>query len=372
MKIKIHQKDLLRTLNILEKGLPNRTVIESLKGIKIETKKDEVRFMASKSELAISYTLTTQKDDIEIIEQGSSLVSGSHLINIIRKLNTNYINLETKNNELHIQTGHSHIELIEYELSSYPLINFALSGAQEFTLSKSIFQEGYDKTKYSISDNQLKQILTGVNFNFSDDQLVVSSTDSLRMTYFKIPYENNLDINLTISKHILQSVIKILDLIDDEEIKVVYANSQFVIKTESLLLKSKLIDGDFPQIEKLIPQVITYSYEAKATDIVEALERVVLLTDKNESVVTANLKDNQLYLSSFHKALGGIEEICIIKNLKGNPFKIAFDPRFILEAIYTFNTEDLLFEFVDEVSGFVVKPSETDDLINVISPIRMI
>src|SRR5699024_10308298 len=108
----------------------------------------------------------------------------------------------------------------------------------------------------------------------------------------------------TISKNILQDLIHIFDLVEDEEFELNFSNSQFVIKTKNIQIKSKLIDGEFPEIEKLIPTNISFSYEINARELANALERVVLLTDRNESVVTAKVEQNNLNLSSFHKFLG--------------------------------------------------------------------
>lgn len=374
MKFKLHQQDLINTVTILEKALGQKTVIESLRGIKIECHQDKIVFIASKSEIAITHTLFQEEHELEIERTGSALISGIHFSNIVRKLNSNTIELEQIENTLHIKTPKSHIELLGYDLNSYPYINFELPEAQTITVDKKLFQLAYKKNKYSISKNQMKPILTGINYNFTKNQLKVSSTDSLRMTFFlaDIEQESTIEKDITIAKHIISDINKILDLIEDEQIDLVVSNNQILIKTPNLTVKSRLLDGDFPKMEKVIPKTSSFSFELESSVLSNALNRVLLLTDKDESVVTATFHNDLIKLTSSHQFLGGIEETCPIEKIQGSPFSIAFDPQFVIDAIATIDSDILKLEFVDEVSGFCVKGNDSDQILNIISPIRMV
>lgn len=371
MKIKIHQQDLLLSVSIIETALPQKTVIESLKAIKIEATKEEIIFTASKSELAITYKLNAIDNAIEIIETGTMLVSGTHFINIIKKLATNTVTLEKIDTTLHIRAPKTHIELLGYDITTYPFINFDLSESESFKINKDLFKEAYQKNKYAISKNQMKQIMTGINYKFTKNQFKVSSTDSLRMTFFSKDYSFETEKDITISKHIIQDLNKILDYTSEEEITLHISNNQILVKTQNLTIKSRLLDGEFPPIESIIPKTTTFSYEIQSKELKNALDRVLLLTDKDESVVTATFEDRIVNLTSSHQMLGGIEEAIGIDKLIGSPFSIAFDPQFVLDAIDTIDDDILLMEFVDEVSGFCIKGSTNKEVLNIISPIRM-
>lgn len=371
MKIKINQQELLNTLNILDKAINSKSVIESLKGIKIEVKEDEVIFTASKNSLAIIVNLNKNNTDLEIFETGSSIVSGIHFINVIKKLSASYINLETEGSILHIKSKKTHIQLNGYELDSYPLINFKLEEPINFNFKKELFHNIYNINKFSVSIKPIKPVFTGINFNFKEDYLLVTSTDSLRITYNKLNNFDNIKTQFTIGKNTMQDLTRICDYIEDEDLEFNISNNQLILKTNNVQVKARLLDGDYPDVEAILPKNTNFSYELDRKDILTALDRIVLLTDKEESVVSANVINNNLELKSNHKFLGGIEEFCSIKNLKGNPFEIYFDPIFVFEALQTIESDFVVFEFIDEVSGFLITDVENRNIINIISPIRI-
>ncbi len=371
MKIKIHQSDLNKALNIVEKALSSKNVIESLKGIKIKVDNDQIVFLASKSEIAIEYKLNINDVDLEIFETGSFIVPGFYFINIIRKINSNYITIETINKSIKIQSNKSNIELICFDNDSYPLINFELTGSIKLNMNKNLIEQTFNKTKYAISNNPINPILTGINYNFKDDYLKIYTTDSLRMIYYKMDYKEENEVSFTIHKSLMQDIIKVLSYEDDEIIKLEVNQSQCLINSANLNIKIRLLEGNFPNIEKIIPSSSTFNYIVEKEDLYESLQRVILLTERNESVVVASISDNVLTLKSSHKFLGTIEEYTKIFDLKGNPFEIAFDPYFVLDSLNTIDRKDVKLEFTDEISGFVIKDPENDNVINIISPIRL-
>ncbi len=371
MKINIHQSDLNKALNIVEKSLSSKSVIESLKGIKISVTENDITFLSSKSEIAIEYKANLNDIDIEVEEIGDIIVPGFHFINIIRKMNSNYIKLYQEGNKLNIYANKSHIELIGFDKNSYPHISFDLTEANRIKMNKEILRDAYNKTKYVISQNPINQILTGINFNFINNQLKVYSTDSLRMTFYKRDFPIDKDVSFTVNKSLLSDVNKILEYFNEEDIVLSFNDNQCLIKNNNIKLKLRLLDGNFPNIEKIIPQEITFSYNINKANLLESLQRIVLLTDRNESVVQAKISNNELELSSSHKYLGTIEESFNITNLKGSGFSIAFDPYFMIDALATIEEEEVLMEFIDEISGFIIKNPNNDNIINVISPIRL-
>ena len=177
--------------------------------------------------------------------------------------------------------------------------------------------------------------------------------------------------SFTISKNLMQDINKILEIFDDEEILFKINENQCLIVNEKLKIKTRILDGNFPNIQKIIPTTSTFSYSIKKVELSEALSRVVLLTEKDESVVSATVDSSLLKLKSSHKFLGAIEEHCQINQLQGNSFKIAFDPKFVLDALHTISGDTVRFEFIDEISGFIIKNVDNSEIINVVSPIRI-
>ncbi|WOO86405.1 DNA polymerase III subunit beta [Mollicutes bacterium LVI A0039] len=368
MEIIIKQRELLKALNIVEKAISSKTIIESLKGIKIIAKNNSLTFIASKTELAIEYVL----EDVNVTEEGTIVVFGSQFINIVKKLtdDESEIKIHTENNLVILQTETSKVSLVTLNVYDYPEINFD-SKDQSVIVPKKLLQKAYSKTKYSIATNTAKVLLTAINLRFTEEELRAASTDSKRLAFVTLDPVPGLDLEMNISKFLYQDIIRVLDLIAAQEV-VLYKNTkQIQIECKNLKIKGRLIDGEYPMVENLIPSRSNYSFEIASATLLSALDKVQSLSDKSNSVVTIEHVDGKLLIKFFIQELGGIEEFVAIENIEGNPFKIAFDPVYVIDALHSIAKEQVKLSFEAETSAFQINGVASDDNIQVISPIRM-
>lgn len=368
MEIIIKQRELLNALNIVDKAISSKTIIESLKGIKIIAKGNSLTFIASKTELAIEYKL----DNVNISEEGTIIVYGSQFINIVKKLTDNEtdIKIHTENNLVILQTETSKVSLITLNVFDYPEINFD-SKDESVVVPKSLLQKAYNKTKYSIATNTAKVLLTSINLSFTEENLRAASTDSKRLSFVTLDPVAGLELDMNISKFLYQDIIKVLEQVDVKEVNLFKNNKQIQIECPNLKLKGRLIDGDYPQVENLIPSRTNYSFEISGPALLSALDKVQSLSDKSNSVVTIEHIDGRLLIKFFIQELGGIEEFVEISNIEGNPFKIAFDPGYVVDALHSISNDTVKISFEAETSAFQMNGLDSDDNIQVISPIRM-
>jgi DNA polymerase-3 subunit beta len=368
MKFKIQRQEITKAVNIIKEALPNKTVIESLKGIKIEATNEKIIFTASRQDVIITYTATS---NFEIDTPGVSIIPGSYLITIINKSEENLFEFSQESGTTTVKTRKSKMKLVEYDSSSYPDVKFDLEKGTKIAVPVQILKAAYSQTKYSVAQNNLKPILTGLNFKFNVDGLVVGSTDARRLSISTFKNENNDDVEFTIYKNLLGSIIKILDTLNLEEINLVTDQNQITVDAGSVQMKGRLLEGKFPDIERLIPSVTSYKYEVESKKLLAVLEKIQLLSDRDNGNVTTKIKEGNLLLEAYFKELGGIEEICSIDNLIGNPFSISFDPKFLIDAVHAIDKERLVLEFVDEISVFLITGIDSRDNIQIIAPIRL-
>lgn len=368
MEIIIKQRELLNALNIVDKAISSKTIIESLKGIKIIAKNDTLTFIASKSELAIEYKL----ENINIASEGSIVVYGTQFTNIVKKLTDNEteIKIHTENNLVILQTDTSKVSLITLNVYDYPEMNFDTTD-EIVTVPKSLLQKAYNKTKYSISTNTSKIILTAINLEFSAQSLRAASTDSKRLSFVTLDPVPGLDLTMNISKFLYQDIIKVLDLVDVKDVQLYKNNKQIQIESPNLKLKGRLIDGDYPVVENLIPARCNYSFEVSGPKLLTALDKVQSLSDKSNNVVTIEHIDGKMLIKFFIQELGGIEEFVEVDNIEGTPFKIAFDPGYVSDALHSISNDVVKISFEAETSAFQINSIKNEDNIQVISPIRM-
>ncbi len=369
MEITIKQRDLLHALNIVEKALSNKTLIESLKGIKIIAKDKTLTFITSKTELAIEYKI----ENVDITNEGTIVVLGQQFINVIKKItdNESNIHLYTENNLIILQTPTSKVSLITLNTLDYPEIAFDEKIDNNFTVPTNVLKKAYHKTKYSITTNTAKIVLTAINLKFTKENLVAASTDSKRLSYVKLDPIANLEEEMNISKTLYSDIIKVLELVNVKEVIMKKNNKQLQINCPNLKLKGRLIDGEYPEVKNLIPTNFNYSFEINSTTLLNALDKVSSLSDKINNVVTINYIDGKLLIKFFIQELGGIEELVEIDNVEGNPFVIAFDPTYVIDALNSLSAKNVRLSFEAETSAFMISNVDSEDNIQIISPIRM-
>ena len=237
--------------------------------------------------------------------------------------------------------------------------------------NKDILKESYNKVKYSVSNSNIKPILTGINYKINNDSLKVSSTDARRLSLTTFDFITNTEGEFTIFRPLLGILIKILEFTEHKEINLFYNSNQIIIEDGDTILKARLIEGNYPDITRLVPNEFKFSFNVDARKIYSILEKITILSDRDNGNVTLEIKDSQLIVKSYFKELGAIEEICNIDSLNGNPFNISFDPRFLMDSINSIGEDNINLGFVDEISPFKIVGLDKTDNIQIISPIRM-
>ena len=367
MHIKITRTELLKAINITEKAIQSHVVIESLKGIKIKAEQGKVTFTAQKDDLAIEYVI---EENLSVVTEGEIIVPSSYLGIIVKKTIEEEFEILNEENVIFLKTKKSKIKLTGYDISSYPVVNFNLD-EMPITLSTDFFVNGFNKTKYSATEDAIKPILKGINFKFSNNVLTLGSSDAKRISIMKYNINSSNDLEFTLGKTIYSDLTKILEIIKTKTINIKSNGSQLLIEADQIVIRAKLLDGEYPNLERVIPTQNRFSFEVKTNDIQIVLEKILYLSSKEKGNVTINIDNDLLVLSSIFKDLGTIEEKVAIIGLQGSPFKISFDPRFLIEAIQALNCEEIYLQFVDEISGFIVKEKNGDNVLHVISPIRL-
>lgn len=368
MKFIISQEQLFNSLSIMEQAINSKTVIDVLKGIKITAKNEKIEFLSSKADLALDYNIKCE----EITQEGSVIVYGTQFINIIKNLRNEEktLLLYKQDNLLIVETKNSKIKLVTLPNEDYPDTYFS-SNSKLVTINKKFLNSAYAKAKYSVANNPSKITLTGINIDFTKENCQISSTDSRRLSLIKmdaIPDYNN---SLNIGKNVFGDIVKVLSIIEETDIRLSQDNTQLYIETDSLKLKARVLDGNFPNVFALIPNNINFSFIIDSEIILGALSMMRAMSEKNNNVVTLEYINNDLYIKFFAQEFGAIEEKIIVENLEGSPFKIAFDPLFIIDSLHSLASDKVKFSFEAETSAFKLEDPLNDNNIQVVSPIRI-
>lgn len=373
MKLTIKKDLLLDALNKVSKAISTKNLIPVLAGIKFELKKKKLTLTASDNDITIQTSIeSNSEEDFTIESEGSIIIQGKYILDIVRKLPDKYINIEVVDElKILIYTENSEFNLNGISESEYPNIGLEES-KKKINISVGTLKNIVNQTAFASSNEESKPVLTGINFNIVGNILECNSTDSYRLArkIVKLSKESEGNYNIVIPSHNLLEFSRILN--DDEsEIELHIFNNKILFKTGNLKFESRLINGTYPNTSNLLPDDSFLIVSTKLNDFYDVIDRVSILTsDKEKNIVTLETNGDTLILRSSSAEIGRVEEKMPISKNNSNDIKISFSAKYMMEALKSFSTEVVDIHFVGEIKPILIKSSEDDSLTQLVLPIR--
>ena len=373
MKFTIKKDLLLEALNKVSRAISTKNLIPVLAGIKFELKKKKLTLTASDNDITIQTSIeSTSDEDFKIENEGSIIIQGKYILDIVRKLPDKYINIEVVDElKIVIYTENSEFNLNGISESEYPNIGLEES-KKKVNVNASVFKTIVNQTAFASSNEESKLVLTGINFNIVGDILECNSTDSYRLArkVVKLDKESEENYNIVIPSHNIVEFCKILSE-DDEIVELHIFNNKILFKTGNLKFESRLINGTYPNTSNLLPDDSLLVVSTKLADFYDVIDRVSILTsDKEKNIVTLETTDEWLILRSSSAEIGRVEEKMPITKNNSENIKISFSAKYMMEALRSFSTETVDIHFVGEIKPILIKSNEDTTLTQLVLPIR--
>ena len=373
MKFTIKKELLLNALNKVSKAISTKNLIPVLAGIKFELKKKKLTLTASDNDITIQTTIdSTNEDDFKVEQEGSIIIQGKYVLDIVRKLPDKYINIEVVDElKILIYTENSEFNLNGISESEYPNIGLEES-KKKVSINASVFKDIVNQTAFASSNEESKPVLTGINFNIVGDVLECNSTDSYRLArkVVKLTGASEENYNIVIPSHNILEFSRIIDE-EDGDIELHIFNNKILFKTGNLKFESRLINGTYPNTSNLLPDSSYLVVSTNLNAFYDVIDRVSILTsDKEKNIVTLETRGDILVLKSSSVEIGRVEEKMPISKNNDEDIKISFSAKYMMEALKSFSTETVDIHFVGEIKPILIKSSEDETLTQLVLPIR--
>ena len=373
MKLTIKKDLLLDALNKVSKAISTKNLIPVLAGIKFELKKKKLTLTASDNDITIQTSINCNSDeDFTVESEGSIIIQGKYVLDIVRKLPDKYINIEVVDElKILIYTENSEFNLNGISESEYPNIGLEES-KKKVNIKAGIFKNIINQTAFASSNEESKPVLTGINFNIVGDVLECNSTDSYRLArkVVKLDGISEENYNIVIPSHNVVEFSKILGD-DEEDVEIHIFSNKVLFKAGNLKFESRLINGTYPNTSNLLPDDSFLVISTNLSDFYDVIDRVSILTsDKEKNIVTLETNGNMLVLRSSSAEIGRVEEKMPISKNNNEDIKISFSAKYMMEALKSFSTETVDIHFVGEIKPILIKSTEDETLTQLVLPIR--
>lgn len=374
MKFTVNRNLFLDNLNNVMHAISSRATIPILSGIKLNLSEDELLLTGSDTDISIEIKIPVS-EDLTVGSTGSIVLPARFFSEIIRRLPGKEFSLEVKESfQTQIISENSEFTINGLDANNYPRLP-EIPDESSFIISGKTFREIINETQFAVATQESRLVLTGVHFDFGPERIHAVATDSHRLSSRALTLENGpqAKTDLIIPGKSLLELARIIGE-TDPEIKVCPGENQVLFEIGNILFYSRLLEGSYPDTERLIPSESTTSVEFDLAELSSALDRASLLTHAGRNNVvdlTLDTENQTAKLSGESAEIGNVEEDVAFKKLEGKNLKISFNPDYLRDALRASVTDSVVMEFTQPLRPFTVNPDKDDiDFVQLITPVR--
>ena len=381
MKFSINRQVLIKHLSDVQRAISSRTTIPILTGVKISADENGIVLSGSDSDISIETLIPVSEENnqIEIHTQGGIVLPARFFSEIVKKLADEKITIEVKDHfQTNITSAKASFTINGIDVNNYP--NFPVIDSNEvITLPTALFKQVIQHTVIATSTQESRPILTGVNMTIKDGKLTAVATDSHRLSQRIISIaapESQLEKNYNV---IIpgKSLVELSRIVENQPtIEMMITENQVLFKAENVYFYSRLLEGYYPDTNRLIPASSSTQIVLNAYDLLQATDRASLLSHEGKNnVVKLSIDSNKVELSGNSPEVGNVEESLAYQSASGDQLIISFNPDYMKDALRTFGQQDVQVNFTSAVRPFTVVPADREDendnsFIQLITPVR--
>ena len=327
------------------------------------------------SNVKISYMATIDVSENLIINKtGIVLINTKPLNDIVKKIDEKTINLKiVEENILTIQGKKVNVNLNILSTSEYSEPVFDLKNGKEIILNFENFKKYLQKVNFIINDQEKRIVLTGVNFEINDTDLVLTATDSFRLAQYKQPIKYNENKNFIIPSNLLSEVLKITNP-KKEDFKIIIKENQIFISidNDAVILKSKIIEGKYPDVSNIIPSDFSTIIKINRREIIKTIDLASTISnDYRSTIVNLEITKNAITIRSQAEEIGNSEELIEGFEFEGNDQKISFNSKYLIDALASFDESEFVSININNESKPITITSKNEKgLTQLVLPVR--
>ena len=371
----MNRQSFLTNLRITIRAIASKTTIPVLTGVKMVLSEDGLLMTGSNVDISIETFLKSddEKANMRIHETGGIVMDARLLNNIVAQLPETDFTMEvTDNHQVQITSGKAIFTVKGLDVENYPRLP-DIDKENPLKIPVEILKQIISQTVFSVSKQESKPILTGVHMLVEDGKtLKAVATDSHRMSQrlLSLPNETaNFDIVIPGSS--LKEVGSVFAE-EEEMLDVLISDNQVLFAAGGIRYYSRLLEGNYPPTDRLIPNECTTAVEFEVKELQRAITRASLMSHEgHNNIVRLEITQNGVKLYGNSPEVGRFDEDLAPEKITGENLSIAFNPDYMKEALGAFGDAHVEIQFIAPVRPFTIRPVEDpESFIQLITPVR--
>jgi DNA polymerase-3 subunit beta len=362
MKLKVKKEILLGGIEIIQNVISTKTTLPILSNILLEAQKDTLKLTATDLNIGISCVIP-----VNTIEPGSVTIPARRFGNIVKELPEDAMEISTKkNNTVIIET-----ELCQFKILGLPPEEFPklpeFKDREVIKIDQVVLKQMLQMTAFAVSYDETRYILNGILVKFTQNSIALVATDGKRLAVVekKLKQAANKELHIIIPIKTIQELMR--NLQDDGEVSFIVGANQVLFDFGKVLIISRLIEGEFPDYQQVIPPVSESRIKVNREQFLLAVKRASLLVTPDYQAVKFEVFKDKLVVSKSTPDIGESREEVKVE-YTGKETVIGFNPNYITDVLKNLDKEQVEFELSGSEKPGVFR---IDGYIYIVLPMRL-
>ncbi|MFN7016396.1 MAG: DNA polymerase III subunit beta [Fimbriimonadales bacterium] len=363
MKIQLNRKQFDDALGVVASAASARASLPILSHLYLEAQGDTLRLVGSDLEQWVECRIPAI-----VGEDGATTLPARLLTELVGSLGGEEINIEAgERHQAILTSGDSRYQLLGLPAEEYPPIP-EIESPSELALPAKHFLEMVDSVEFAVSKEEARQTLTGIRMEFEGDTLRLVATDTHRLAVRTAQIDSGAGepTSAIVPLKAIQLVHKIPTA---ETITLRLGAHRAAFLGENAAVYTQLIEGQYPNYQRVIPREYTRKWTLMAQDFRNALRRAYLVARSNSNKVYLRTDGEKLVITAQGDVGEATERVDLIR--EGDDLEIAFNARYILDVLEVVKSDGVVIELTEALRPAVFKPAEMDDYLCVIMPMAL-
>ncbi len=366
MNIQINRETLLKPLTSVTSIVEKRHTLPILSNLLLEAKQNKIHLTATDLEMQISLSVDSAANG-----DFATTISAKKLLDICRSLpDSSDINMATSDSRVTVKAGKSRFNLQTLPAADYPVMTKTQTQGTLVAIGQRQLKDLLKQVEFAMAQQDIRYYLNGLLFEVSANRLNIVGTDGHRLSFTSTELKQNYEKQEVILPR--KTVIELIKLLDDseEDAQIEIASNQVNFSFGNIKLISKVIDGKFPDYNRVIPTGHQNSFTADRLTVLLAMQRASILSNEKYRGIRMVLSNNNLKLISTNSDQEEAEEELEI-NYPGDSLDIGFNVTYLIDVLNNTNNEEVTFSFADANSSCLITLPNNPDYKYVVMPMRI-
>ena len=367
MKITVERERLLAQLQTVSRVASTRSAIQALSGVQLIASEAGCELRATDMDVGLRVPL-----EAEVTREGMVVLPARLVLDVVRSLPAESVTLELRSAEQDVEmvSGSATFHIRTLRGEDFPPFPEA---AEESTveLQADAFVSTALKVAGSASRDETRPVLTGILVSASDRELRMVATDSYRLsvkeTTLEAPLSSGFEVN--VPARALQELARLVTHTEDEQLRVSMRQNQVLFTLGRVILSSRLIDGQFPNYQQLLPESFEHELRLAGSEFTDVVRRISLLAQKNAPLRLA-FSQGELTVSAQTPDVGEALESMPVA-FQGEPLEIGFNPEFLRAGLEAIDEGEVVLKLISPLRPGLIESGDESRFRYLIMPIRL-